>query len=75
MDNFVKSLTEEVKSRGVFDEFRFNCCLADVDTKPAYQNVRNRVETAVKDFLDKQHWTPDTNKVQLRERLRKHLLE
>ncbi|XP_017967881.1 biorientation of chromosomes in cell division protein 1-like 1 isoform X1 [Drosophila navojoa] len=75
MDNFVKTLIEEVKSQGVFDEFRFNCCLADVDTKPAYQNVRNRVETAVKEFLSKQHWTPDTNKVQLRERLRKHLLD
>ncbi|KAH8388407.1 hypothetical protein KR093_005775 [Drosophila rubida] len=75
MDNFVKTLIEEVKSQGVFDEFRFNCCLADVDTKPAYQNVRNRVETAVNDFLAKQHWTPDTNKVQLRERLRKHLLD
>ncbi|XP_068155135.1 dentin sialophosphoprotein isoform X2 [Drosophila tropicalis] len=75
MDNFVKTLIEEVKSQGVFDEFRFNCCLADVDTKPAYQNVRNRVETAVNDFLDKQIWTPETNKVQLRERLRKHLLD
>ncbi|XP_023176566.2 biorientation of chromosomes in cell division protein 1-like 1 isoform X2 [Drosophila hydei] len=75
MDNFVKTLIEEVKSQGVFDEFRFNCCLADVDTKPAYQNVRNRVETAVNEFLGKQHWTPDTNKVQLRERLRKHLLD
>ncbi|XP_043863302.1 dentin sialophosphoprotein isoform X2 [Drosophila mojavensis] len=75
MDNFVKTLIEEVKSQGVFDEFRFNCCLADVDTKPAYQNVRNRVETAVNEFLNKQHWTPDTNKVQLRERLRKHLLD
>ncbi|KAH8383979.1 hypothetical protein KR009_011559 [Drosophila setifemur] len=75
MDEFVKSLIEEVKSQGVFDEFRFNCCLADVDTKPAYQNVRNRVEKAVSDFLGKQHWTPDTNKLQLRERLRKHLLD
>ncbi|XP_022225137.2 serine-rich adhesin for platelets isoform X2 [Drosophila obscura] len=75
MDDFVKNLIEEVKSQGVFDEFRFNCCLADVDTKPAYQNVRNRVETAVQDFLAKQRWTPDTNKVQLRERLRKHLLD
>ncbi|KAH8277416.1 hypothetical protein KR026_010651 [Drosophila bipectinata] len=75
MDEFVKSLIEEVKSQGVFDEFRFNCCLADVDTKPAYQNVRNRVETAVSDFLSKQHWTPDTNKLQLREKLRKHLID
>ncbi|KAH8264090.1 hypothetical protein KR038_002623 [Drosophila bunnanda] len=75
MDEFIKTLIAEVKSQGVFDEFRFNCCLADVDTKPAYQNVRTRVETAVNDFLAKQHWTPDTNKVQLRERLRKHLLD
>ncbi|XP_016999050.2 biorientation of chromosomes in cell division protein 1-like 1 isoform X2 [Drosophila takahashii] len=75
MDDFIKTLIAEVKSQGVFDEFRFNCCLADVDTKPAYQNVRTRVETAVNDFLAKQHWTPETNKVQLRERLRKHLLE
>ncbi|XP_044314365.1 protein starmaker isoform X2 [Drosophila rhopaloa] len=75
MDDFIKTLIAEVKSQGVFDEFRFNCCLADVDTKPAYQNVRTRVETAVNDFLAKQHWTPETNKVQLRERLRKHLLD
>ncbi|EDV53356.2 uncharacterized protein Dere_GG11582 [Drosophila erecta] len=75
MDDFIKTLIAEVKSQGVFDEFRFNCCLADVDTKPAYQNVRTRVETAVNDFLARQHWTPETNKVQLRERLRKHLLD
>ncbi|XP_041674609.1 biorientation of chromosomes in cell division protein 1-like 1 isoform X2 [Drosophila eugracilis] len=75
MDDLIKTLIAEVKSQGVFDEFRFNCCLADVDTKPAYQNVRTRVETAVNDFLAKQHWTPETNKVQLRERLRKHLLD
>ncbi|XP_065722100.2 dentin sialophosphoprotein isoform X2 [Drosophila suzukii] len=75
MDDFIKTLIAEVKSQGVFDEFRFNCCLADVDTKPAYQNVRNRVEAAVNDFLAKQQWTPETNKVQLRERLRKHLLD
>ncbi|XP_043655985.1 nucleolar protein dao-5 isoform X2 [Drosophila teissieri] len=75
MDDFIKTLIAEVKSQGVFDEFRFNCCLADVDTKPAYQNVRTRVETAVNDFLAKQQWTPETNKVQLRERLRKHLLD
>lgn len=75
MDDFIKTLIAEVKSQGVFDEFRFNCCLADVDTKPAYQNVRTQVETAVNDFLAKQQWTPETNKVQLRERLRKHLMD
>ncbi|XP_030370765.1 biorientation of chromosomes in cell division protein 1-like 1 isoform X2 [Scaptodrosophila lebanonensis] len=72
--DFVKSLVQEVKSQGVFDEFRKDA-LADVDTKPAYQNVRNRVETAVRGFLSKQTWTTETNKVQLREKLRKHLLE
>lgn len=63
-----------VKSHGVFDEFRREC-MADVDTKPAYQNLRHRVETSVQAFLDQQKWTPEMNKNQLREKLRKYINE
>ncbi|XP_017486989.1 PREDICTED: biorientation of chromosomes in cell division protein 1-like 1 isoform X1 [Rhagoletis zephyria] len=67
-------ILHEVKSQGVFDEFRKDS-MADVDTKPAYQNLRQRVENTVKKFLSEQHWTPDMNKNQLRERLRRHISE
>lgn len=59
-----------VKSEGLFDQFRREC-LADVDTKPAYQNLQHRVESAVSLFLDKQTWSSQLNKNQLREKLRK----
>lgn len=49
--------------------------MSDVDTKPAYQNLRHRVETTVKQFLEQQKWTPELNKLNLRERLRKHIAE
>ncbi|XP_053946225.1 biorientation of chromosomes in cell division protein 1-like 1 [Anastrepha ludens] len=67
-------ILHEVKSQGVFDEFRKDS-MADVDTKPAYQNLRQRVENTVKKFLSEQHWTPDMNKNQLREKLRRHITE
>ncbi|KOX75777.1 Biorientation of chromosomes in cell division protein 1 [Melipona quadrifasciata] len=63
-----------VKSQGIFDQFRKEC-IADVDTKPAYQNLRTRVEGSVNSFLNKQPWKPDLNKNQLRETLRKHIHE
>ncbi|GBP93226.1 Biorientation of chromosomes in cell division protein 1 [Eumeta japonica] len=50
-------------------------CISDVDTRPAYQNLRQRVESSVATFLSHQLWKPDLNKNQLREKLRKHLLE
>lgn len=72
--NLVDEIVCEVKSQGVFDQFRRNC-IADVDTKPAYQNLRQRVENIVSNFLSDQVWRPDLNKNQLREKLRKHITE
>ncbi|XP_053986680.1 biorientation of chromosomes in cell division protein 1-like 1 [Hylaeus volcanicus] len=70
----VDHIVGEVKSQGIFDQFRKEC-IADVDTKPAYQNLRTRVEGSVNTFLSKQSWKPDLNKNQLRETLRKHIHE
>ncbi|XP_078037362.1 uncharacterized protein LOC144470280 [Augochlora pura] len=70
----VDHIVGEVKSQGIFDQFRKEC-IADVDTKPAYQNLRTRVEGSVNSFLSKQSWKPDLNKNQLRENLRKHIHE
>ncbi|XP_026316614.1 biorientation of chromosomes in cell division protein 1-like 1 isoform X2 [Hyposmocoma kahamanoa] len=70
----VDQLVCELKSKGIFDQFRKDC-IADVDTRPAYQNLRQRVESSVASFLARQTWKPDLNKNQLREKLRKHLLD
>ncbi|KAI4503628.1 hypothetical protein M0802_001031 [Mischocyttarus mexicanus] len=70
----VDHIVGEVKSQGIFDQFRKEC-IADVDTKPAYQNLRTRVEGSVNSFLDKQLWKPELNKNQVRETLRKHIHE
>jgi len=43
--------------------------------QPAYQNLTLRVQGAVEQFLSSQKWTPDLNKNQLRESLRRHLNE
>ncbi|XP_026675362.1 biorientation of chromosomes in cell division protein 1-like 1 [Ceratina calcarata] len=70
----VDHIVGEVKSQGIFDQFRKEC-IADVDTKPAYQNLHTRVEGSVNSFLSKQSWKPDLNKNQLRETLRKQINE
>lgn len=70
----IDSIVCEVKSQGVFDQFRREC-MADVDTKPAYQNLRQRVESSVSNFLNEQEWKPELNKNQLRERLRRNITE
>ncbi|XP_030035839.2 biorientation of chromosomes in cell division protein 1-like 1 isoform X2 [Manduca sexta] len=70
----VDQLVYELKSKGIFDQFRKEC-IADVDTRPAYQNLRQRVESSVSAFLSRQCWKPDLNKNQLREKLRKHILD
>ncbi|XP_045516525.1 biorientation of chromosomes in cell division protein 1-like 1 isoform X1 [Pieris brassicae] len=70
----VDQLVYELKSKGIFDQFRKDC-IADVDTRPAYQNLRQRVENSVSSFLARQVWKPDLNKNQLREKLRKHILD
>ncbi|XP_073818954.1 biorientation Defective 1 isoform X2 [Musca autumnalis] len=72
--SLVEKIVHEVKSQGAFDEFRKDS-MADVDTKPAYQNLRQRVEKSVKKFLSEQTWTPEMNKNQLREKLRRHIAE
>lgn len=68
----VQKILYKIKSQGLFDQFRKEC-LADVDTKPAYQNLQQRVESHVEQFLSRQTWTPNLNKNQLRESLRRHL--
>lgn len=70
----VDKIVDELKSRGIFDQFRKEC-ISDVDTKPAYQNLRQRVEGNVMGFLKKQTWQPDMNKNHVREMLRKNIHE
>lgn len=72
---FIDAIVHEVKSQGLFDQFRKEC-LADVDTKPAYQNLRQRVETSVGKFLSTQNWSDNIrHKNQLREKLRKNIID
>ncbi|XP_030841902.1 biorientation of chromosomes in cell division protein 1-like [Strongylocentrotus purpuratus] len=70
----VTRIVDRVKSQGIFDQFRRDC-LADVDTKPAYQNLGTRVEGYVSSFLTDFVWTPDMNKNQLRNSLRRQINE
>uniref|UniRef100_A0A2C9JDF1 BOD1/SHG1 domain-containing protein n=1 Tax=Biomphalaria glabrata TaxID=6526 RepID=A0A2C9JDF1_BIOGL len=68
----IEEVINKVKSQGLFDQFRKEC-LADVDTKPAYHNLIQRVEKFVERFLNGQKWTSNVNKNQLRETLRRQL--
>lgn len=68
----INAVINSVKSQGLFDQFRKDC-LADVDTKPAYHNLIQRVEKYVQNFLKGQKWSSNINKNQLRDRLKKQL--
>ncbi|KAF5287534.1 hypothetical protein FQR65_LT12205 [Abscondita terminalis] len=70
----IDHIVYELKSQGIFDNFRKEC-IADVDTKPAYQNLRQRVEGSVSGFLKSQRWRSDMNKNHVREMLRKSISE
>ncbi|XP_053670301.1 biorientation of chromosomes in cell division protein 1-like 1 [Anopheles nili] len=73
--HFIDAMVQELKSQGLFDQFRKEC-LADVDTKPAYQNLRQRVEGTVNKFLVQQEWSDNIRyKNQLRDQLRKNIID
>ncbi|XP_022086567.1 biorientation of chromosomes in cell division protein 1-like 1 [Acanthaster planci] len=68
----LNKMGNHLKSQGIFDQFRRDC-LEDVDTKPAYQNLRQKVEGYVSAFLAKVNWEPKLNKNQLRDSLRRQI--
>uniref|UniRef100_A0A336MAA7 CSON014340 protein n=1 Tax=Culicoides sonorensis TaxID=179676 RepID=A0A336MAA7_CULSO len=70
----IENILAEVKRSGMFDQFRKDC-ISDVDTKPAYQNLQFKVENTVSKFLSAQKWSVDTNRNQLREKLRNNILD
>ncbi|XP_063705530.1 biorientation of chromosomes in cell division protein 1-like 1 [Culicoides brevitarsis] len=70
----IENILAEVKRSGMFDQFRKDC-ISDVDTKPAFQNLQFKVENTVTKFLSSQKWSADTNRNQLREKLRKNILD
>ncbi|XP_062899489.1 biorientation of chromosomes in cell division protein 1-like 1 isoform X1 [Mobula hypostoma] len=70
----VSMIVNHLKNQGLFDQFRRDC-LADVDTKPAYQNLRQRVDNFVSNHLASHTWSPHLNKNQLRNSLRQMVLQ
>ncbi|XP_069782111.1 biorientation of chromosomes in cell division protein 1-like 1 isoform X2 [Narcine bancroftii] len=70
----ISMIVNHLKNQGLFDQFRRDC-LADVDTKPAYQNLRQRVDNFVSNHLASHTWSPHLNKNQLRNSLRQMVLQ
>ncbi|EEC16872.1 neurofilament heavy polypeptide, putative [Ixodes scapularis] len=68
------SIVSHLKSRGLFDQLRRDC-LGDVDTKPAYLNLKQRIEGYITKFLAMQTWTPDMNKNHVRDIMRREINE
>lgn len=66
---YISKIVDNLKAQGSFDQFRRQC-LSDVDTKPSYRSVIQRVEGHVNRFLARQIWSSSLNKAQLRNRLR-----
>uniref|UniRef100_A0A3B4B659 BOD1/SHG1 domain-containing protein n=1 Tax=Periophthalmus magnuspinnatus TaxID=409849 RepID=A0A3B4B659_9GOBI len=70
----VSMIVNHLKTQGLFDQFRREC-LADVDTKPAYLNLKQRVDNFVSNHLSNHTWSPHLNKNQLRNNIRQLVLQ
>uniref|UniRef100_A0A4W4F1F7 BOD1/SHG1 domain-containing protein n=1 Tax=Electrophorus electricus TaxID=8005 RepID=A0A4W4F1F7_ELEEL len=70
----VAMIVNHLKTQGLFDQFRRDC-LADVDTKPAYLHLRQRVDNFVSNHLSNHTWSPQLNKNQLRNNIRQLVLQ
>nr|XP_040028658.1 biorientation of chromosomes in cell division protein 1-like 1 isoform X3 [Gasterosteus aculeatus aculeatus]XP_040028659.1 biorientation of chromosomes in cell division protein 1-like 1 isoform X3 [Gasterosteus aculeatus aculeatus] len=70
----VSMIVGHLKTQGLFDQFRRDC-LADVDTKPAYLNLKQRVDNFVSNHLSNHTWSPHLNKNQLRNNIRQLVLQ
>ncbi|KAK8772305.1 hypothetical protein V5799_024455 [Amblyomma americanum] len=68
------NIVSHLKSRGLFDKLRRDC-LGDVETKPAYLNLKQRIEGYITKFLSTQTWTPDMNKNHVRDMMRREINE